>query len=149
VNQSGEKRRASDSDIAQTEVFHSTSDDNSPPDNPTGALRSSVDDISPLDHQTEDDASSVAVSETSTLTYSQEPFSTYQSKVSDLCESIGLGRPSSILRMHGGYYNRVIGLDFVGSDLPSCVIRIPRFESDEQEREITDQVSTLAFLNAK
>jgi hypothetical protein len=87
--------------------------------------------------------------QSSTSMYEQEPFSSYQDKITKLCKSIGLGSPSSQSRLKGGSFNRVVGLEFVRSDVPPCVIRIPRpypKSGDPESKKAANQVSTLAFV---
>ncbi|KAF2874693.1 hypothetical protein BDV95DRAFT_603493 [Massariosphaeria phaeospora] len=51
-----------------------------------------------------------AASKTSTLLYSQEPFETFQGKVSGLCLTKFGPKTFSIERIKGGSYNRIIGI---------------------------------------
>lgn len=90
----------------------------------------------------EDDTSSVG--STSTYQYQQEPFETYQFKAAQLCRDIGFGTPSTVQRMEGGSYNRVVGVDFASGQ--SAILRIPRDE-DILPEEINDQVAIHHFLS--
>jgi len=84
----------------------------------------------------------------STDEYCQEPFETYQHKVSQLCRDIGLGELLKIERMKGGSFNRVVGLTFPSPTQRDYVLRIPRSSLDEdQAHEIKDQVSVLLYLS--
>ncbi|KUJ13248.1 uncharacterized protein LY89DRAFT_721299 [Mollisia scopiformis] len=93
---------------------------------------------------------STVTSETSTLIYGQECFDTYQLKVIQLCNSLNLGAPSSITRMQGGCFNRVIGLSFSSKSVPSeYILHIPREPLEARERQsIKDQVAILLHLTA-
>lgn len=84
------------------------------------------------------------------MEYVQEPFSSYQHKVSRLCASIGLGTPTNIHRLKGGSYNRVIGLEF--TDAPRAIIRIPRCDEEWEpslSTDIKDQIAILKFVREK
>jgi hypothetical protein len=84
----------------------------------------------------------------STMEYEQEPFETYQHKVTQLCRDIGYGAPSEIERMKGGGYNRVIGLTLPSGQKHDYVLRIPRSALDEVEMgEIKDQVAVTLYLS--
>lgn len=95
------------------------------------------------------DSASIAVSDSSTLQYEQEPFESFQEKVTKLCSEVGLGTPDKIERMAGGSSNRIIGLRFSAESVSRYVLRIPRFVLDSDEvRTIKDQVSVLRYLSA-
>lgn len=80
--------------------------------------------------------------------YEQEPFETYQHKVSQLCHDLGYGEPSKIERMKGGGYNRVIGLTLQSGQKHDYVLRIPRSALDEVLMgEIKDQVAVTLYLS--
>lgn len=105
---------------------------------------------SPQDEE-DSDAGSVKTQSSASL-YGQEPFSSYHDKITTLCKSIGLGAPSSQSRLKGGSYNRVVGLEFVGTDVPPCVIRIPRpypHDGDLESKKAANQVSTIAFIRGQ
>ncbi|CZR65602.1 uncharacterized protein PAC_15502 [Phialocephala subalpina] len=96
------------------------------------------------------DGDSIVSSETSTLTYEQESFSTFRLKVIQLCIDIGLGTPSEVDRMTGGGFNRVIGVALTSPDaqISRYIIRIPRLPLDEVEvQNIKDQVAVLLYLS--
>ncbi|TGO74627.1 hypothetical protein BELL_0267g00140 [Botrytis elliptica] len=92
----------------------------------------------------------------STYMYEQESFDTYRCKVNQLCIDIGLGEPSTIERMDGGSFNRVIGLSFrKGFGIQRRILRIPREwdakwskQTDIQNQaEITMWLQQFAFLH--
>ena len=95
-----------------------------------------------------DNESSVYSVKSSTYTYCQEHFDTYQHKVAQLCVDIGFGKPEHIERMSGGAYNRIIGLRFVSGIHQECVLRVPRREELPGDSiEISDQISLLKYLS--
>jgi len=103
------------------------------------------------DENLESDASSRASDDgsttSSTYQYGQEAFETFKLKVIQLCQDIGYGVPVEVERMHGGSFNRVIGLYFESPEKKSCVLRIPRDALDEEDsHEISDQISVILHL---
>ncbi|KAI0594490.1 hypothetical protein F4775DRAFT_606223 [Biscogniauxia sp. FL1348] len=90
-------------------------------------------------------------SDTSTLIYGHEPFSTFQERVLDLaCKIIWPGaNPKEITvdRLEGGGYNRIIGISRRLSDELNLrfhfVLRVPRFESSQ----IDCEVAALRFVH--
>ncbi|TEY46848.1 hypothetical protein BOTCAL_0312g00050 [Botryotinia calthae] len=111
-----------------------------------------------LDEDTGSNNSSITtqfLTGSSTYMHEQEPFETYRCKVNQLCIDIGLGEPSTIERMNGGSYNRVIGLSFQSdSGIQRRILRIPRAwdpkwskQADIQAQvEITMWLQRFAFL---
>ncbi|TGO84861.1 hypothetical protein BPOR_0457g00060 [Botrytis porri] len=89
------------------------------------------------------------LTQSSTYMYEQEPFDTYRCKVNQLCIDIGLGEPSTIERMDGGSYNRVIGLSFRSeSGIQQRILRIPR-EWDakwSKQTDIQNQAEIIMWL---
>jgi hypothetical protein len=91
--------------------------------------------------------SSDSGSETSTVAYSHEPFTTYQTRVLDLvCALYGseTAKSAQIARLSGGGFNRIIGITPLafnshGLDL---ILRIPRFD----RMDVAVQVSLLHAL---
>ncbi|KAI1631773.1 phosphotransferase enzyme family-domain-containing protein [Biscogniauxia mediterranea] len=96
---------------------------------------------SPSDHKS-------VHSDSSTLVYSQESFSTFQDRVVELCKNIWLVRPKDIIveRLKGGGYNRIIGITRQFDDEEvvqfQYVLRIPRSESSQ----VACDVAALLFV---
>ncbi|OQD78287.1 hypothetical protein PENDEC_c001G05364 [Penicillium decumbens] len=63
-------------------------------------------------------------SDTSTLTFGQEPFETFQHRAVELCNTVLDKGSPTVERLRGGGFNRVLGLH-----LPNCeyILRIPRY----------------------
>lgn len=86
-------------------------------------------------------ASEKSISQASTTLYEQEPFSKFEPQVRALWSPLA---DITIERMHGGSYNRVIGIAVSASGPPSenrlatgaYVLRIPRGKSTRIEQEI-------------
>jgi len=99
----------------------------------------------------EDDDNSDAESETSTVQYEHEPFETYQHRAVALARSrvwpeLSSETPISAEKMHGGYFNRCIGLNVGNVDDDSdessdsqgirAILRIPRSLPTDIDQEI-------------
>ncbi|KAL2067208.1 hypothetical protein VTL71DRAFT_1632 [Oculimacula yallundae] len=84
---------------------------------------------------------SEAGSDSSSVVYDHEPFENFQSRVLELCQTV-LGFANggvSIERMHGGGFNRIIGVSVSsneGATLSQYVVRVPRFEAAQLEFEL-------------
>jgi hypothetical protein len=85
-----------------------------------------------------------SVSDTSTLEWDHEPFETFQARVLKLCET---ALPSScgttsVQRMQGGGFNRIIGISVTSSDagkhasVEQYILRVLRFEWTQLERDL-------------
>ena len=85
-----------------------------------------------------------AASDSSTLVYDHEPFETFQARVLKLCEtSLTPARgTTSIERMQGGGFNRIIGVTVTSSNagehdtVKQYILRIPRFEAAQLDRDL-------------
>ncbi|CAG8949097.1 hypothetical protein HYFRA_00002226 [Hymenoscyphus fraxineus] len=99
------------------------------------------------DSESDDDSTSYAGStSSSTYRFRQESFDTFKEKVSQLCKDIGYGEPTSIERMCGGSYHRVIGLHFASRAQQDFVLRIPR-EPRDNTHETSDEISIMIFAS--
>ncbi|OTA68036.1 kinase-like protein [Hypoxylon sp. EC38] len=109
--------------------------------------------ISPLrsDLDTYDDKNSDTESDTSTLEWDHEPFSTFQSRVHEFAHKNIWPEtdPQHIIveRLRGGGFNRIIGLTRLNSDKDNSpetryILRIPRLDSTQVEND----VAALRFL---
>jgi hypothetical protein len=91
---------------------------------------------------------SIRGSSTSTQEHSQEPFYSYKEKVIQLCRDIGKGEPFQVLRMKGGSYNRIIGLEFASPRKQDYILRIPRNGTEfDKSEDIKDQVAILLYVS--
>lgn len=104
----------------------------------------------PLSISSKGSAAESLVSQTSTTEYDQEPFETYKDRVKELCTSLWPSKEITIERMHGGSFNRVIGvavsttgiLEEKKSSVKEYVLRIPR----ESVLRIEPELATLCFV---
>ncbi|CZS99750.1 uncharacterized protein RAG0_08064 [Rhynchosporium agropyri] len=87
-----------------------------------------------------EDSDSNSGSVTSTIVYGYEPFDTYQDRIRKLCEAVlePLGAAISVERMHGGGFNRIIGIHLVSNKSATCryIIRVPRLEAAQLNRDL-------------
>jgi hypothetical protein len=80
-------------------------------------------------------------SDSSTVVYDHEPFETFKARVLELCQQV-LGPPKgeiSIKRMHGGGFNRIVGISVTSSGSPTAsqyVLRVPRFDAARLDRDL-------------
>lgn len=86
---------------------------------------------------------SSCVSESSTVVYSHETYATFESRVHELCRllwpSAAEDESFEVERLKGGSFNRVISIKTppsTGEAQGSYILRIPRFEIAQQQREI-------------
>jgi aminoglycoside phosphotransferase (APT) family kinase protein len=80
-------------------------------------------------------------SDSSTVVYGHEPFETFKVRVLGLCQTVlaPSNAQISIERMHGGGFNRIIGVSVTTSESPTVshyIVRIPRFEVAQLDREL-------------
>jgi len=80
-------------------------------------------------------------SDSSTVVYDHEPFETFKARVLELCQTVLAPSNSeiSIERMHGGGFNRIIGVSVTSSESPAVsqyVLRVPRFEVAQLNRDL-------------
>jgi len=80
-------------------------------------------------------------SDPSTVVYNHEPFETFKTRALELCQTVLA--PSngeiSIERMHGGGFNRIIGVSVTTSESPAVsqyILRVPRFEVAQLDRDL-------------
>ncbi|KAG4432346.1 hypothetical protein IFR05_012165 [Cadophora sp. M221] len=77
-----------------------------------------------------------------------EQFEVDQPKVIQLFAELGYPEPSKIEPMKGGSFNRIIGVKFSTVPKTDYILRIPRYEWDEdQAHEIVDQVAVHLHLS--
>lgn len=81
------------------------------------------------------------VSQTSTVEFEHEPFEQYVSRVRQLCDRLWPSADATfaIERLRGGSFNRIIGITSpsVSSSVGGrYVLRVPRFDEGQQEREL-------------
>ncbi|KUJ24154.1 uncharacterized protein LY89DRAFT_552679, partial [Mollisia scopiformis] len=78
----------------------------------------------------------------------KKPFEAYQDKIIQLCRDLGWGEPSTVERMKGGSYNRIVGLTFKERQPSGFVLRISRTGGEfDEAAEVKDQVSLLQYLS--
>lgn len=80
-------------------------------------------------------------SDSSTVVYDHEAFETFKVRVLELCQTVlaPLKGEISVERMHGGGFNRIIGISVVSNESPTIsqyIIRIPRFEATQLDRDL-------------
>lgn len=79
-------------------------------------------------------------SDSSTVVYDQEPFETFQARVLELSQYVlGVNGNISVERMHGGGFNRIIGVSVAGNERPTAsqyILRIPLFEAAQLDRDL-------------
>ncbi|KAF4617039.1 hypothetical protein G7Y89_g15110 [Cudoniella acicularis] len=134
--------KSGDGDKDETGSHATTEDDDEELDNENenGSHHDDNDTNSANDHFSDCGSNSTAM-------YEHESFETYQLKVAQLCRDLKYGELQKIDRMHGGGYNRVIGLQGSETPAPDLVLRVPRFLDLDQAHEITDQVAVLSYLS--
>ncbi|KAK5944534.1 hypothetical protein PMZ80_003816 [Knufia obscura] len=89
------------------------------------------------------------VSETSTLTYTQEPYETYQQRVRELVQSKWPDIPSDqivIERMHGGWFNRVTGFSIRSNASGKPREYVLRNIRQGYDRSLISDLAPLQFL---
>lgn len=80
-------------------------------------------------------------SDSSTLVYDHEPFETFQARALKLCQTVlpPADGKISIERMHGGGFNRIIGVSVVSDEDPvvgQYILRVPRFEAAQLDCDL-------------
>lgn len=99
-----------------------------------------------MDHKVAPTTEKSTRSSASTDQDDTEPLEILQPKLTELCQSIGLGVPNSVAELACGSFNRVISLAFDGEDDPEYVIRIPHYPLEDEVDTIKDQVTLLNHL---
>jgi hypothetical protein len=82
----------------------------------------------------------------------EEPFEAFKVKVVKLCREIGWGEPSSVARVYGGSYNRIVGLMFIERKPSEYILRVPKYElgaTDDLSLDVKDQVALLEYLSSR
>jgi len=85
---------------------------------------------------------SEAASDTSTAVYDQEPFETFQARVLKLCQTVFgslTSKETSVERLRGGGFNRIIGISIIAKDCATpkeYILRIPRFDAAQIEQDL-------------
>ncbi|KAL8935940.1 MAG: hypothetical protein Q9216_005183 [Gyalolechia sp. 2 TL-2023] len=80
--------------------------------------------------------------------YHEDVFEALRPKIAELCASIGFPPPTSLQRMEGGRYNRIVSIEFDTLEHPPCVLRIPRrpFSMWVPETDVGDPLAIIQLL---
>lgn len=82
---------------------------------------------------------SESASDSSTIVYNHEPFEAFKIRVFQLCQDVFApisNEEISLERLRGGGFNRIIGISITKSPSRQYILRVPRFEAVQLNRDL-------------